>query len=59
MNPNLLTTVVLRRHLQRAYAEVGEDLWPILGRIITQIQLENQHEHNDQSRFDHECAARP
>ena len=58
MNPNLLTTVVLRQHLQRAYSEVGEDLWPILGRIIREISEENQYEENDQLRFDHECGAR-
>ena len=58
MNPNLLTTVVLRQHLQRAYEEVGEDLWPILGRIIQQIQKENHHDYDDQDRFDYECGPR-
>jgi hypothetical protein len=58
MNPNLLTTVVLRQHLERAYREVGEDLWPILGRIIREISEENQYASNDQDRFDHECGPR-
>ena len=58
MNPNLLTTLSLRRHIERAYQEVGEDLWPIIGRIIQDIIKENQHVGNDQDRHDYECGPR-
>jgi len=52
MNTNLLTTVVLRQHLQRAYAEMGEDLWPILQRIIKDLMETNIPE--DRQRHDYE-----
>lgn len=58
MNTRLMTTVTLRQHLKRAYDEVGEELWPIMGKIIREIQEENQHVGNDQDRFDHECGPR-
>jgi len=52
MNPNLLTTIVLRQHLQRAYEELGEDLWPIVARIVRDI-IET-HPQSDQARHDYE-----
>lgn len=54
MNPNLLTTLSLRRHIERSYQELGEDLWPIIGRIIQDIIRENQFVDDDRARFDHE-----
>ncbi len=52
MNPNLLTTVILRQHLQRAYDELGEELWPILQRIIKDLMETNIPE--DRQRHDYE-----
>jgi len=52
MNPNLLTTIVLRQHLQRAYEELGEDLWPIVARIVRDII--DTHPLEDRQRHDYE-----
>jgi hypothetical protein len=52
MNPNLLTTLVLRQHLQRAYEELGEDLWPIVARIVRDII--DAHPQEDRARHDYE-----
>jgi hypothetical protein len=58
VNPRLITTLSLRRHIAAAYQEVGEDLWPIIGRIIQDIIRENPDRINDQDRFEYERGER-
>lgn len=53
MNTNLITTIALRQHLDRAYDEVGEDLWPILGGIVRDL-METRRVPSDQDRFEYE-----
>jgi len=52
MNSRLLTTLILRQHLEGAYQELGEDLWPIVARIVRDI-IET-HPQSDQARHDYE-----
>ena len=52
MNTRLITTLVLRQHLERAYEELGEDLWPIVARIVSDII--DTHPQSDRRRHDYE-----
>jgi hypothetical protein len=54
MNSRLLTTLILRQHLEGAYQELGEDLWPIVARIVRDI-IET-HPLEDRDRHDYEIS---
>ena len=56
MNTRLMATVAIRQHLRQAYAELGEDLWPIVARIVRDI-IET-HPQSDQAQHDYEIQER-